>query len=179
MSTIKWFVDDKLYWSRWATHRLTHAHTTVDHISETDRLNMCAPCSLVSTLMACCRTLGVDHVSFIPSQPLYIILNTAIQVRKINPGVKRTFCAIFTRKQSIYQDRLGTNIGKAEGKEAFSTSSSTLQSSRRSGTRAPGQRGATRWSTRWTMSVCGNKSSSRDSSSMRSCTGSVPHSSYR
>ena len=24
-------------------------------------------------------TLGVDHVSFIPSQPLYIILNTAIQ----------------------------------------------------------------------------------------------------
>ena len=39
-TSIRWFVDDKLYWT---------------------------------------RTLGVDHVSFIPSQPLYIILNTAIQ----------------------------------------------------------------------------------------------------
>ena len=32
-------------------------------------------------IFVCCGagTLGVDHVSFIPSQPLYIILNTAIQ----------------------------------------------------------------------------------------------------
>jgi len=36
--------------------------------------------------MACCRTLGVDHVSFIPSQPLYIILNTAIQPAIWNKG---------------------------------------------------------------------------------------------
>jgi len=32
------------------------------------------------------RTLGVDHVSFIPSQPDYIILNTAIQPRLWNKG---------------------------------------------------------------------------------------------
>ena len=44
---IRWYVDDKLYWT---------------------------------------RTLGVDHVSFIPSQPDYIILNTAIQPAMWNKG---------------------------------------------------------------------------------------------
>jgi hypothetical protein len=45
---------------------------------------MCTPSC--ASLMACCRTLGVDHVSFIPSQPLYIILNTAIQPAIWNKG---------------------------------------------------------------------------------------------
>ena len=32
------------------------------------------------------RKLGVDHVNFIPSQPYYIILNTAIQPAIWNKG---------------------------------------------------------------------------------------------
>lgn len=32
------------------------------------------------------RVLGVDHVSYIPIEPFYVILNTAIQPPAYNPG---------------------------------------------------------------------------------------------
>jgi len=51
------------------------------------------------------------------SQPVsyYVVL----EAYKCYPVQKRRCCAIYTFKRSFYQDRLGTNIGKAHEKLAF------------------------------------------------------------
>ena len=36
-------------------------------------------------------------------------------------GLKRSFCAIYIYKRTLYQDRLGTNIGKTPKKDIFRT----------------------------------------------------------
>ena len=66
---------------------------------------------------ACCdMQIGDEIITYAAVSPSGL---TGVQRGAYNTHQKRSFCAILYHKANIYQDRLGTNIGKVATKETF------------------------------------------------------------